>query len=198
MDNPVSRFVNGCVERYLAGNAAARTVAGALRQCGVGLMPLVDHCAVRTHDVAKRAEEVEALGYRYDENTGVLEYDNWWARVYRKPGYPALFIDQAFAGSRGKNSLIPGWVDAHGDLGFHHIAVLVEDIETAIAKLQASGVRFAGSIVGDHGTDLRQIFTEPEVKNGKVFTVLELIERRNGYAGFLPPQANDLMESTRR
>ncbi len=27
--------------------------------------------------------------------------------------------------------------------------------------------------------------------------ILELIEQHNGYEGFLPPQANELMESTR-
>ena len=43
----------------------------------------------------------------------------------------------------------------------------------------------------------KQIFTQPEMKNDKVYTVLELIERHNGYQGFLPPQADGLMESTR-
>jgi catechol 2,3-dioxygenase-like lactoylglutathione lyase family enzyme len=197
MNNPADRFIRERMEEYLAGNAAARMVAEALRQCGVGLMPLVDHCAIRTHDVAERARAVEIFGYQYDAATGALEYDDWWARVYRKAGYPALFIDQAFAGPRGKGSVIPEWVDAHGDRGFHHIAVLVEDIDAAMDRLRSQGIRFAGSVVGEPGTDLRQVFTEPEMKNGKTFTVLELIERRNGYTGFLPPQADGLMESTR-
>jgi len=34
---------------------------------------------------------------------------------------------------------------------------------------------------------LRQIFSKPEIKNGLAFTVLELLERHNGYEGFLPP-----------
>ncbi|MBI4382727.1 MAG: hypothetical protein HY579_01675 [Nitrospinae bacterium] len=197
MDSPVDRFFFEYVGRFLEENHAARILADSLRQCGVGLMPLVDHCTLRTHDVDRRAQEVIGYGFAFDESIGVLEFDTWWARVFRKPGYPALFIDQAFAGGRGKGSLIPGWVDAHGDRRFHHIAILVEDIETAIGALQSRGAAFAGEIVGARGSDLRQIFTRPELRDGEAFTVLELIERHNGYAGFLPPQADGLMESTR-
>ncbi|MEE9258419.1 MAG: hypothetical protein V3U37_02650, partial [Nitrospinaceae bacterium] len=118
--------------------------------------------------------------------------------VFRKPGYPTLFIDQAFSGERGKDSLIPEWVDAHRVRCFHHIAVLVEDIDFAIANLEKKGLNFSVNIVADPGTDLRQIFTRPEIKNDRVYSVLELIERHNGYMGFLPPQADGLMESTRR
>ncbi|KMP11247.1 hypothetical protein UR09_03905 [Candidatus Nitromaritima sp. SCGC AAA799-A02] len=195
--NPTDQFFFDYFEAYLAGNTAARIVQEALVECGVGLMPLVDHCAIRTHDVDQRAQDVIQLGYKYDDSIGVLEFDDWWAKVYRKPGYPALFIDQGFSSERGKNSLIPGWVDDHGDQCFHHLAILVEDIEAAMDRLKRREVEFAGEIVGEAGTDLRQIFTRPEIKNGKVHTVLELIERHNGYAGFLPPQADGLMESTR-
>ncbi|NIQ01858.1 MAG: hypothetical protein GWM98_16855, partial [Nitrospinaceae bacterium] len=138
------------------------------------------------------------MGFRYDEAIGVLEFDSWWAKVYRKPGYPALFIDQAYDDDRGQTSLIPEWVNHHGDECFHHIAILVEEIEAAIQSLQSRGFQTAGPIVGERGSDLRQVFTEPEMKNGRVYTVLELIERHNGYPGFLPPQADGLMESTRR
>ncbi len=198
MNAPVDKFFARYIDDFLAGNLAAKKLAQSLRNTGVGLMPLVDHCTLRTLDVDERAKEAIDLGFHYDESIGVLEFDKWWAKVYRMPGYPSLFIDQAFAGERGKGSLIPGWVKAHGDHCFHHIAVLVEDIDFAIGSLESRNVQFAGKIVGERGTDLRQIFTQPEMRNGEVFSVLELIERRNGYAGFLPPQADGLMESTRR
>ena len=197
-DSAADRFFSEYIERFLSENAAAKSLAQTLQSCGIGLMPLVDHCTIRTHDVDARAKEALALGFHFDDAIGVLEFDKWWAKVYRKPGYPTLFIDQAFAGDRGKDSLIPKWVDAHGDRCFHHIAVLVEDIETAITAMKGQGFGFTGDIVGGAGSDLRQIFTEPETRNGEVFTVLELIERHNGYQGFLPPQADGLMESTRR
>ena len=186
------------VKKFLAGNSAGRELAENLTRCGVGLMPLVDHCTIRTHDVDLRSGSVIELGFQFDSHIGVLDFGSWWAKVFRKPGYPALFIDQAFAGERGKTSLIADWVDAHGDECFHHIAVRVEAIDIAIATLKKGGVSFPADVVGLPGSDLRQIFTQPELLNGRVHTVLELIERHHGYTGFLPPQADGLMESTRK
>jgi hypothetical protein len=198
MNTSTEQFFARYIEDFLAGNNAARSLANSLKTIGVGLMPLVDHCTLRTLDVDKRAKEAINLGFKYDESIGVLEFDKWWAKVYRLPGYPSLFIDQAFSGERGQGSLIPGWVTAHGDQCFHHIAILVEDIDFAMGAMESQNIQFAGKIVGERGTDLRQIFTQPEMRNGEVYSVLELIERHNGYAGFLPPQADGLMESTRR
>jgi hypothetical protein len=197
MENSIKSFFSTTINKYLAENTAARILAHSLEKCGVGLSPLIDHCTIRTHDVEKRSQAFLEQGFEHDQSIGVLEFDSWWAKVYRKPGWPALFIDQAFSGKRGQNSIIPEWVDEYGDECFHHIAVVVEKIENAMKVLKLKNVEFAGKIVGDPGTDLRQIFTLPEVKNGKVYSVLELIERHNGYIGFLPPQANGLMESTR-
>ena len=140
-----------------------------------------------------RAEEFLALGYRYDET---LHYDDWYAKVYRKAGYPALFVDQAYAGDRGQTSIIPGWVKKFGDRVFHHIAVRVENIDRAVERLKQLGVVFAGYIVGKPGDHLRQIFSAPETVGGQPFSVLELAERHRGYLGFLPPQADSLMKST--
>ena len=190
-------FFTEYIEQFLSENKAARGLNSDLSDCGVGLMPLVDHCTIRTLNVNARAKDLLRLGFSQDQTLGVLEFDNWWAKVYRKPGYPSLFVDQAFGKKRGEPSLIPDWVQTHGDQCFHHIAVLVQDIEHAIHKMQARNIEFAGHIVGSPNTDLRQFFTQPEIKNGKAYTVLELIERHNGYQGFLPPQPDGLMESSR-
>lgn len=196
--NALDKLLDEYIQRFLEGNRAGRHLAGKLSDCGVGLRPLLDHLTIRTHDVDRRARQFLEFGYHQDQKIGVLEFDSWWAKVYRKPGYPTLFIDQAFEDERGKSSLIPRWVDAHGDECFHHVAILVEDIELAISALERDGFQMAGDIVGSPGSDLRQIFTEPEKVKGEVYTVLELIERHNGYEGFMPPQADSLMESTRR
>lgn len=185
------------IEKYISENKAARFLESDLSKSGVGLMPLVDHCTIRTLDVNNRAKTFEHLGFIEDQLLGVLEFDTWWAKVYRKPGFPSLFIDQAFDGDRGQTSLIPDWVYAHGDKCFHHIAIRVQDIEHAINKMKLHNIEFAGQIVGSKNTDLRQIFTQSEVINNKAYTVLELIERHNGYEGFLPPQADGLMQSSR-
>jgi catechol 2,3-dioxygenase-like lactoylglutathione lyase family enzyme len=189
--------VRDYVAAYVANNRAATLVDRQLTDIGVGLLPLIDHITVRTTDVDVRAVEFLALGFEYDAQIGVLEFDDWWARVYRKAGLPAVFIDQAYGGERGQTSVIPRWVATFGDRILHHVALRVDDIERGMAALRAQGIEFGGDIVGERGSSLRQIFTRPDLRDGEAFTVLELAERHNGYAGFLPPQADGLMQSTR-
>jgi catechol 2,3-dioxygenase-like lactoylglutathione lyase family enzyme len=189
LDELIARMVDD----YLSRNAAARTLKQGLDEVGVGFWPVMDHLTIRTRDIDARAREWEALGYAYSET---LEFEDWYAKVYRLAGYPALFVDQAYEGKKGSTSLIPAWVAAFGDNTFHHIAVRVEDIEVTIRQLEARGVRFAGSIIGERGGDLRQIFSVAEAVDGKAFSVLELTERHRGYTGFSPPQADALMKSS--
>lgn len=180
---------------FLARNSAAGMLRRALDDIGVGFMPVMDHLTIRTMDIDQRAVEFIALGYEFDET---IYFDDWYAKVFRKAGYPALFVDQAYPDVRGQTSIIPRWVEKFGDRVFHHVAVRVEDIEHAILKLKSKGVVFAGEIVGARGGPLRQIFTAPEMIDGQPFSVLELAERHQGYQGFLPPQADSLMRSTVR
>ena len=189
LDGLIARMVG----EFVLHNQAGKTLQGMLDEAGVGLTPVIDHVTLRTFDIDRRAEAFIALGYAYDET---LEYEDWYAKVYRKSGYPALFVDQAYAGDRGRTSIIPGWVQNFGDQVFHHIAVRVEDIERAVRQLKHKGIVFAGTIVGAQGGSLRQIFSSPEMVDGHPFSVLELAERHQGYQGFLPPQADSLMKST--
>ena len=195
--DPLEVLLRTYVSQFIENNRAARVLSDGLRVLGIGFRPVIDHLTFRTLDVEKRSKEFLDYGYVYDRKLGVIEYENWWAKVYRKPGYPALFLDQAYVGKRGKGSLIPEWVRSFGDNLLHHVAVQVDDIENAIYYMEKQSVEFVGTIVGDKGTDLRQIFTKPETKDAKAFTVLELTERHRSYTGFLPPQAQGLMESTR-
>jgi len=192
-----NRELDGLIERmvteYVARNRAAKILKALLDDAGVGFFPVVDHLTLRTLDIDRRAEQFVTLGYAFDET---LQYDDWYAKVYRKVGYPALFVDQAYGDDRGKSSIIPGWVKTFGDQVFHHIAVRVEDIDKAVERLKKNGVVFAGKIVGAAGGQLRQIFSSPEMVDGQPFTVLELAERHRGYLGFLPPQADSLMKSS--
>jgi catechol 2,3-dioxygenase-like lactoylglutathione lyase family enzyme len=181
------------VSDFVARNQAARILKQGLDRAGVGFPPLADHLTFRTDDIDRRAEEFLALGYSFSET---LSYEDWFAKVYRKAGYPPLFIDQAYPDERGRPSIIPDWVRRFGDRTLHHVAVRVEDIEAAMARLREAGVRFAGAIVGQRGGPLRQVFTVPEDAEGAAFSVVELTERHQGYLGFSPPQADSLMKST--
>lgn len=186
-------LLNRMVADYVEHNRAAGVLKAMLDESGVGFSPVMDHVTIRTLDIDRGAEPFVTLGYAYDET---LQYDDWYAKVYRKAGYPALFVDQAYPDERGKTSIIPGWVNKFGDQVFHHVAVRVEDIEHAVARLQEKGVVFSGKIVGASGGSLRQIFSAPETIDGQPFSVLELAERHQGYQGFLPPQADSLMKSS--
>ncbi len=181
------------IDDYVSRNRAAKLLRDLLDAAGVGFCPVADHLTLRTLDIDRRAEEFTTLGYGYSET---IEYADWYAKVYRRVGYPALFVDQAYFDDRGRTSIIPGWVNKFGDQVFHHVAVRVEDIERAIERLKAQGVVFAGQIVGACGGQLRQVFTAPEMIDGQPFSVLELAERHRGYQGFSPPQADSLMKST--
>ena len=194
-ERQLDELLSGYIADFVARNRAARTLKQQLDRVGVGFVPLADHLTFRTDDIDRRAEEFMSLGYGFSET---IEYQDWFAKVYRKPGYPPLFIDQAYADGRGRTSIIPGWVAQFGDRTLHHIAVRVEDIDVAIDRLQHEGIRFVGSIVGERGGPLRQIFTAPEEANGAPFSVVELTERHEGFLGFSPPQADGLMRSTDR
>lgn len=193
------QVVRRYVEEFVRNSRPVRILKERLDRAGIGLFPLVDHITVRTLDVDRRAKEFLRLGFRWDKTigkAGVLEYDDWWAKVYRKPGLPAVFMDQAFQGPRGNTSVIPPWVRRFSDRVLHHVAVRVEEIEWAVAGMKKNGIRFAGPIVGERGTDLRQVFTAADVKREHPFTVVEIIERHRGYAGFSPPAADALMKSS--
>jgi hypothetical protein len=189
----LDELIEGLLRDYLARNSAARTLQRALDEAGVGFWAVADHLTIRTLDIDARARQFVELGYALSET---LEYGDWFARVYRAPGYPALFVDQAYPDQRGATSLIPGWVASFGDKTFHHVAVRVEEIDNAVSRLRAQGVVFAGEVLGERGGELRQVFTAPELVEGKPFSVLELTERHRGYQGFSPPQADQLMRSS--
>ena len=144
-DRELEKLLRGYVADFLAGNAAGRILDETLRRTGIGIRPLMDHLTFRTRSIDRRAEEFVRHGFELDET---LEYTNWFAKVYRREGYPALFIDQAFPGERGKGSITPAWVDKFGDRHLHHVAVLVDDIDKAIAAMKENGIAFTGEVVG--------------------------------------------------
>lgn len=190
-DDPV---VQQLIEAFFRENEAARVYAETCRAQGWPL--IIDHITIRCLNIDRRAEPfLKKGGYRFEGETVEYPDQGWWAKVYRRDGYPALFIDQAYEDARGKKSIIPQWVARFGDQLLHHVAVRVADIDEAVAALQKRGVEFSGAVVGNKGTRLRQIFTASEVRNGEAFSVLELTQR-NGYDGFYPDQADSLMQSS--
>jgi hypothetical protein len=181
------------LKKYFAENEAARAYLQVCRE--KGWPAIIDHITIRCHNIDRKAVPFLKIGYSYQNE--LIEYPDqgWWAKVYRKKDYPALFIDQAYEDERGKTSILPDWVNIFGDDLLHHIAVRVTDIEQAIEAMKAKNIQLAGKIVGPRGSRLRQIFTASEVRQGKAYSVLELTERNN-YEGFVPEQADSLMQAS--
>ena len=164
----------------------------------------MDHLTVRTYNVDRASEEYIKSGYKYDEK---VDYRNegWYAKVFRHPKYPTLFIDQSYDNAKEDQKIIKRWVDKFGDKEFHHIAVQLPqgvEIEEAIDHLKKKGINFPGKITGPKGTQLRQIFTQAEVIDGFPYSVLELTQRNKDpktgkiYAGFITVQADSLMKDS--
>ena len=70
---------------YVARNRAAGVLKAMLGETGVAFCRS-SICHRRTLDIDRGAESFVQLGYAYDET---LQYDDWYAKVYRKAGYPA-------------------------------------------------------------------------------------------------------------
>jgi len=191
----VDKFLREKCTNYINSNKSALKIVENIKQAGIGWLQLIDHVTFRTHNIEKKAAKITDFGYSYIDT---LEFKNWWGNIYALKGKPLVFIDQSYEGEKGEGSLIKEWVDEFGDQSFHHIAIRVEDIEYSVEFFRSKlHIEFSSAINGEPDADLRQIFTKPEIQNGKAFSVLELIERNNGYMGLLPPQADKLMESTR-
>ncbi len=186
---------------YFEGNKAATKYAEICLEKGWDYV--IDHMAVRTHNVNSTAKKYEKLGWKYEDKVDYLK-EGWWANVYRHSIYPALFIDQSYKDTK-KEKIIENWVDKFGEYKFHHIAVLMPEgikIEEAINLLKKKNVSFPGNIIGGKDSKLRQIFTQAELVNDHPYTVLELIQRNKDpntgkiYQGFINEQADSLMKST--
>ena len=70
-------FFKSYLSLFLSENNAARLLCDDLQNCGVGIMPLIDHCTLRTLDVDNRVKELVSLGFVQDQSLGILEFDNW-------------------------------------------------------------------------------------------------------------------------
>src|SRR5688500_118146 len=104
--NHIAAVITNYVTTFVESNRAASLLRDRLAAAGVGLRPVIDHISFRTLHVHERALEFEALGYSYDDTIGVVERDDFWYKVYRKPGLPAVLIQQAHDDARGTKSPI--------------------------------------------------------------------------------------------
>lgn len=186
---------------YFEKNTASRKYAEVCEEKGWELY--IDHLTVRTYKIDKAAKKYEAIGYKHETNVEYPE-EGWWAKVFRHPKYPPMFIDETYDNAPQDKQIIKKWVDKFGDKEFHHLAFRIPqgvEMEEAVDLLKKKGVNFPGKITGPKGTRLRQIFSQAEVVDGVPFSVIELAQRnkdKNGkiYEGFISEQADSLMKDS--
>lgn len=190
------------VREYLLANRAARYCMANHPEVPI------DHITPRTiFSLEEKARIFIDAGYRY-----VCRYsypaDGWFAKVYEHPDpkQPVLFVDRAYAGSRGKrnNQVIPGWIYDFPEDSFpyllHHIAFLVDDIRVAKEEMERDGFPFQEILAGCEGK-LLQVFSKPEMfsvrgqKAPVAGTVMELTSRhpKLSRTAFMESQASALM-----
>lgn len=124
------------------------------------------HVGIVVTDVGAAVRKYEALGFRNGERFEVPA-QGIVAIVYEAgPGYIELIQPTDPEGPIGR------FMTKRGE-GAHHVAYAVDDIETALARLKAAGVRLIDEIprVGLHGW--RIAFIHPESCHG---VLTELVE----------------------
>jgi len=127
----------------------------------------IDHIGIAVKSLAEAAKVYEqALGLTV---SGVDQVDDQGVRV------AMLNIGESrfeLLEPTGPDSPIEKFVSKRGE-GLHHIAVQVENIEAALARLRASGVRLIDEKPRNGAHNTKIAFIHPSSTNG---VLLELVE----------------------
>ena len=194
---PEKSWLQEYFDNYVLQNSDARNFMHQIENCKFDLRALVDHCTIRALDIESVAKWLYAEGFEKVPN-GLIHMEDWFLQSFYKSGYPIIVVDQPNYDkllSTGGGAVIYDWIRKFGYRQFHHIAVRVQEIEKAVSIWTQWGIPFAGDIVCDINTGLKQIFTKPVERDGHPFTVLEFIERPPGYAGLVVQNADKLVLS---
>lgn len=193
-DSSLEKLLQGYVEQFVASNRAAKVLANDLRVIGIGLRPLIDHFGFFTRCIRTKSSDLMDYGYESKGSSASLRDKDWHAKVFSKTGYPAVVLYEAVK-HRGRSLCgIGQWIERFGETVPHHIGVKVDNLENAVFFLEKQGIAFSPEKAGSQESKLRQVFTMPEMKDGRPFTVLELTERHSGYEGFMADHLHCLMK----
>jgi len=99
-----------------------------------------------------------------------------------------IFVDQGL----DWDNIITKWVKTYGS-GLHHMAYLVDDIETTWQVMMKQGLKFTTDKIIDTGGGLKQLFSEPNPVTG---ILTEIIQREKDDVFFVQENVVKLIEST--
>jgi methylmalonyl-CoA/ethylmalonyl-CoA epimerase len=151
----------------------------------------LDHIAFRVDEIKPVVDfYTETLGFRIVQKMkmdfgGSEAYSN----VLNLPGTKFyIFVDQGL----DPDNIITRWVEKHGS-GLHHMAYLVDDIETASKNLRSKGMKFTTDTIVDTGGGLKQLFSTPHPITG---LITEIIKRSKEDVFFVQENVIQLIKST--
>ena len=155
------------------------------------LLKCLDHIAFRVTDLEPVVNfYTKSLGFEIVQE---LEMDFGGTKAISKvlnlPGVPFyIFVDQGL----DWNNIITQWVKKYGS-GLHHMAYLVDDINTAAEQLKKQSVKFTTDKIIDTGGGLKQLFSTPNPITG---IITEIIERERDDIFFVQENVIKLIKST--
>lgn len=177
----IEAFLKQQAEAFASHNQAAKVVVRGLSLVGIGVRPILDHFIFRTVHLKQREQEFLDLGYEKDITPKIISKKGHSVEVFRKGCAAALLLEHP----HGKEGL--DWIERFGDKDPYCMALRVEDIDEAAFRLEKQAVGFLRPAVGHHEDSLRQIATVPEIKDGKEYSHLVLVERHAGDPRFYAP-----------
>lgn len=151
----------------------------------------LDHIAFRVSDIRPVVDfYVNTMGFKVVQEMEMnIAGSRAYSNVLNLPGQPFfLFVDQGLE----ERNIITRWVKEHGP-GLHHMAYLVEDIESAEKALRERGMAFTTEEIIDTGGGLRQLFSLPNPDTG---LITEIIQREREGIFFVQENVVKLIEST--
>lgn len=162
----------------------------------------IDECIIKLDHIAyrvKKGERLTKMGelmnlvpYKFFKNFKVISANANTTCLKLKDTLPVVVISEGL----NDESVVEKYCRKFGSR-IHHLAYLVNDIETVVKIQKERGIEFTtDNIIGSVEEGIKQIFTMPTVTTNHI---IEYIQRFGDFDGFFTPtNVADLMLSTEK
>lgn len=132
-------------------------------------MPRIDHLGIAVRDLRAAAKLYSLLGLAI---SGIEEIAHEGVRVAMLPAGESRI--ELLEPTR-PDSPVGHFLDRRGE-GLHHVALTVEDLGAAVARLRAAGARLVKDEIQTGAGGHRYVFLHPSTAGG---VLIELVEKEN-------------------
>lgn len=150
----------------------------------VGMFANIDHIAIAVKDLSLAIPFYrDILGLDVIEERETLgKFSGMVSAVLSAGAFNIVLIQ-----GTSTESQISRYIESYG-MGVQHVALSVDCIDTAIARLKENGITFATDII--RGSGLKQIFSARDEHSGMMIEIIE----RTGESGFQDGTVQSLFE----